>query len=54
MKTLKGYENNYSFECNSDNIANMVLSGKYLEIYQKNITRFEVSILSIEVAAQML
>lgn len=30
------------------------LSGKYLEIYQKNITRFEVSILSIEVAIQML
>lgn len=30
------------------------LSGKYLEMYQKNITRFEVSILSIELAIQML
>lgn len=30
------------------------LSGKYLEMYQKNITRFEVSILSIEIAIQML
>ena len=30
MKTLKGYENDYSFDRNSDSIADMALSGKYL------------------------
>lgn len=30
------------------------MSGKYLDLYSKNITRFEVSMLSIEIAIQML
>ena len=44
MKTLKGYENDYSFERNSDNIADMVLSGKYLAKRKLKININEIKI----------
>ena len=44
MKTLKGYEKDYSFERNSDNIADMVLSGKYLAKRNLKINIGEIKI----------